>query len=188
MRFHRLPLIVSSLVVALGVGGVLRIQAAVGTTITLLCSNGFKAVAEDLVPKFERATRNKVVVKYDLAANLKQKIEAGEPFDIAVVTPAAMDDLIAHGKIAGGTRMTIARSGLAIAIRAGAPKTDISTVDALKRALLEAKGIAYAKEGASGRRSSRASLNSASCRSARSSRSKARSCSGRFPPRFKATS
>ena len=125
-------------------------RTAAAAEITVLCSNGLKAVIEDLVPQFERATKNKVMVTYGLAAALKQRIEAGEPFDVAFLTPAAMDDLIAHNKVAADSRATVARSGLAVAIRAGAPKRDVSTVEAFKRALLDAKGIAYAKEGASG--------------------------------------
>jgi molybdate transport system substrate-binding protein len=140
-----------SAVVALGVVVVLsQARDAAADQITVLCSSGLKAVIEDLVPKFERATKHTVVVKYGLAAVLKQRIEGGEAFDVAFVTPAVLDELIAHGKIATDTRTTIAKSGLAIAIRAGAAKTDISTVDAFKRALLNAKSIAYAKEGASG--------------------------------------
>jgi molybdate transport system substrate-binding protein len=71
-------------------------------------------------------------------------------FDVAIVTPVVMDDLVAHGRIAAGTRTTIARSGLALAVRTGAPKSDIGTADAFKRTLLDARSIAYAKEGASG--------------------------------------
>jgi len=123
---------------------------AAAAEITVLCSNGLKAVVEELVPQFERATKNKVIVTYGLAASLKQRIEGGEPFDVAFVTPAVMDDLVAHGKVAGDTRTTIAKSGLAIAVRAGAAKKDVATVEAFKRALLDAKGIAYAREGASG--------------------------------------
>lgn len=126
------------------------VDSYAASEITVLCSNGLKAVVEELVPQYERATKNTVVVKYGLAASLKQQIEGGAPFDVAIVTPPVIDDLIAHGKIAAGTRTAIAQSGLAIAIRTGARKPDISTVDALKRALLDAKGIAYAKEGASG--------------------------------------
>ena len=81
---------------------------------------------------------------------MKQRIEGGEPFDAAFLTPSAIDDLIARGKIAADSRATIARSGLAIAIRTGERRADIGTVDAFKRALLGAKSIAYAKEGASG--------------------------------------
>src|SRR5262249_37672041 len=103
--------------------GLPRVAAA--DEITVLCSNGLKAVVEDLFPKFERETKHHVTVKYGLAAALKQRIEGGEAFDVAFVTPAAMDDLIALGKIAGNTCSTIARSGLALAIRNGAPKPDV---------------------------------------------------------------
>ena len=140
-----------SVVVAFGFLVMLaQARAANAAEIKVLCSNGLKAVVEELVPQFERATKHRVVVTYGLAAVLKQQIEGGEPFDVAFVTPAVMDDLIAHGKIAADSRATIARSGLAIAIRTGARKADISSVDAFKRALLGAKSIAYAKEGASG--------------------------------------
>src|SRR5438132_9943319 len=105
---------------------------------------------EELVSKFERATHHKVVVNYGLAAALGRQIEAGGLFDLAILTPAVIDDLIKERKIAADSRTTIARSGLAIVIRAGAPKPDIATIDAFKRSLLGAKSIAYAKEGASG--------------------------------------
>lgn len=118
--------------------------------IKVLCSNGIKAVMEELVPQFEQATRHKVTVRYGLSAALKRQIEAGEPFDIAVLTPPLIEDLITQGKIAGGTRATLARSGMALAIRAGGARPDIRTTDALKRTLLASKSISYAREGASG--------------------------------------
>jgi molybdate transport system substrate-binding protein len=118
--------------------------------ITVLCSSGFKAVMEELAPQFERATHHRVVVRYGLAAKLKQEIEAGEVFDLAILTPAAIDDLIKARTVAPDSRTILARSGLGIVIRAGAPKPDITTLDAFKRSLLAAKSVAYAKEGASG--------------------------------------
>ena len=118
--------------------------------ITVLCSNGFKAVMEQLAPQFERTSHRKVAVRYDLAANLKREIESGQAFDVAILTPTAIDDLIKAGKTAADSRTVLARSGLGIAIRAGAAKPDISTVDAFKRSLRAAKGIVYAREGASG--------------------------------------
>ena len=118
--------------------------------IKVLCSNGIKAVMEELVPQFERATRHTVTVTYGLSAVLKRHIEAGEPFDIAVLTPPLIDDLIKQGKIAGDSRATLARSGMALAIRAGAAKPDIRTTDALERTLLASQSISYAREGASG--------------------------------------
>jgi molybdate transport system substrate-binding protein len=137
-------------VVGFGLLMLAQVSVADAAEIKVLCSTGLKAVAEELVPQFERATEHKVVVQYGLAAVLKQRIEGGEPFDVAFVTPSVIDDLIAHGKIAADTRVVIARSGLAIAVRSGASKADIKTVEAFKRALLGAKSIAYAKEGASG--------------------------------------
>jgi molybdate transport system substrate-binding protein len=118
--------------------------------IKVLCSNGIKAVMEELVPRFEQATRHTITIRYGLSAALERQIEAGEPFDIAVLTPPLIDDLVKQGKIAGDTRATLARSGMALAIRAGAAKPDIRTTDALKRTLLASKSLAYAKEGASG--------------------------------------
>jgi len=140
-----------SAVVALGLVVLPHLtRAAAADEITVLCSNGLKAVVEDLAPKFEGTTHHKLVVKYGLAASLRQRIKDGEAFDVAFVTPAVMDDLIADGRISRDTRATVARSGLALAIRTGTRKPDIGTADAFKRALVNAKSIAYAKEGASG--------------------------------------
>jgi molybdate transport system substrate-binding protein len=123
---------------------------AAADEITVLCSNGLQAVVAELAPMFESATKHKVVVTYGLAAALKQRIEGGEAFDVAFLTPPAIDDLVAHGKVSAESRTPIARSGLALGMRAGAPRPDVGTVDAFKRALLQAKSIAYVKEGASG--------------------------------------
>lgn len=117
--------------------------------LTVLCSNGIKAVIEELVPQFELATRHRVVITFGVSALLKRQIEAGELFDIAILTPPLIDDLVKQGKIVGDTRTALARSAVALAIRAGAAKPDIRTTDALKRTLLASKSIAYAREGAS---------------------------------------
>lgn len=117
--------------------------------ITVLCSNGFRAVMQDLVPQFERATAHSVTVRYGLSAAIARQIEAGEAFDLAVLTPALIDDLIAKGTLARGTRVTLARSAIALAIREGSPKPDVRTTDALRRTLLASTSIAYAREGAS---------------------------------------
>ena len=118
--------------------------------IKILCSNGIRAVMEELIPQFEQATKHKVLITYGLSAALKRQIEAGEAFDMAVLTPALVDDLIKQGRIAGDTRTELARAGMAVMIRAGASRPDIRTTDALKRTLLASKSIAYAREGAGG--------------------------------------
>jgi molybdate transport system substrate-binding protein len=144
---------VSRIVFAVGVAiAIVLVEpgGAQAAEIKVLCSNGFKAVLDELAPQFERATNHKVVVTYGLAAVLKQQIDAGEAFDLAILTPAAIDDLIKTRKVAADSRTMLARSGLAIAIRAGARKIDISTADAFKRSLTGATSIAYVREGASG--------------------------------------
>jgi molybdate transport system substrate-binding protein len=146
MRIARL-----ALAVAVANAGVLvEASTARAAEIKVLCSNGFQAVLTELAPQFERATQHRLVVTYGLAAVLKQRSEGGETFDVAILTPAAIDDLIKARKVAADSRTTLARSGLAIAIRAGARKPEIATVDAFKRALVGAKSITYVKEGASG--------------------------------------
>jgi len=125
-------------------------NAAQAAEVRVLCSNGLKAVMEDLAPQFEKATGNKVVVTFGLAAEFKQQIEAGQPFDVAVLTPPLIDDLIKQGKMAPDTRAVIARTGLGIMIRAGGRKPDVTTTEAFKHSLLGAKSIAFAKVGASG--------------------------------------
>src|SRR5262245_26455670 len=125
-------------------------QSAYAAEIRVLCSNGLKAVMEDLAPQFERASGNKVVMTFGLAAEFKQQIEKGESFDLAVLTPPLIDDLIKQGKMTADSRAVIARTGLGLMIRAGAHKPDVSNTEAFKRSLLGAKSIAFAKVGASG--------------------------------------
>lgn len=118
--------------------------------IRVLSSVGIKAVVEVLGPQFERATKHKVTTVFDLAGVLKTRIEGGEPFDVAILTPAMIDELIAKGKLAAASRTEIARTGLGLMIRAGAPKPDLSTSEAFRKTLLAAKSITYVTTGASG--------------------------------------
>src|SRR5262249_6626430 len=120
------------------------------TALTVVSSNGFQAALEQLAPRFEREKKKRLNVTYDLAATLKQRIENGLGFDLAVLTPAAIDDLITSGKIAAASRTPLARVGLGLAVRAGARKPDVATTDAFKRTLTNARSITYVKEGASG--------------------------------------
>jgi molybdate transport system substrate-binding protein len=129
---------------AVGIGG------AQGAELKVLCSNGLREVMLELAPEFERASGHKLNLTFGLAAAFKQKIEAGEPFDVVVLVPALLDDVVKQGKVTGDSRAIIARAGNGLAIRAGAPRPDIKTPDAFKATLLNAKSIAYAKAGQSG--------------------------------------
>jgi molybdate transport system substrate-binding protein len=128
----------------------LHVGAAKAEEIRVLSSVGIRTVVEELVPEFERATNHNVTLVFDLASVLKTKIEAGEPFDVAILTPPLLDDLIGKGIVAADTRAPLARVGLGLMIRAGAAKPNVSSVDAFKQTLLEAQAISYAPAGASG--------------------------------------
>jgi molybdate transport system substrate-binding protein len=115
-----------------------------------LSTNALKSTLEELIPQFEKATQHKVTVVWGAAANLKVQIEKGETLDATLLTTALVDDLVKQGKLDGATRTPLARSGIGVAVRKGAPKPDISTTDAYKRALLDAKSITYVEQGQSG--------------------------------------
>jgi molybdate transport system substrate-binding protein len=107
-------------------------------------------VLDELLPAFERASARRVTVSYDPAQIMLKRIAAGESGDVAILGQPAIDALAAQGKIAPESRRTLARCGVGIGVRAGAPRPDISSVESLKRALLEAKSIAHTTHGASG--------------------------------------
>jgi molybdate transport system substrate-binding protein len=90
------------------------------------------------------------VIEYAFATDLKRRIEAGSPFDVAILPPDMADDLMRRDKLVTGSRVDLGRTGMGVAVRRGAPKPDIGTVDAFRRALLAAPTIAYADGGASG--------------------------------------
>ena len=123
---------------------------APATEIKLISTIGVRSAVEELAPQFESKTGHKVAITFGVANVLKRQIEAGEAFDLAIMTAAVADDLIKQGRLVAATRTDVARGGIGIAVRAGAPKPDIGTVEALKRALLAAPSITYAKEGGSG--------------------------------------
>jgi molybdate transport system substrate-binding protein len=127
--------------------------AAPAAELKVMSTVALSATLDDLKPKFESATGNKLSIVYSVIADLKKRIQDGETADVMLLSRAALDDLQAQSKVASGSIVNVARSSVAITVRAGAPKPDISTSDALKRTLLEGKSIVYAdpaKGGASG--------------------------------------
>lgn len=100
--------------------------------------------------QFEQESGYKLAITSDVGAGLIRRINAGEPFDVFAGTPSQVAGLIKDGKVIADTRADLVRSGIGVEVRAGAPKPDISSVEAFKRTLLDAKSIAYLKEGASG--------------------------------------
>lgn len=118
--------------------------------ITVLASNGIKPAVVELVPQFEKATGHRLIFTWGASNLLVKKIEGGEAFDVVIVTPALIKSLIKQGKVVDGSAIDLARVGLGVAVKQGAPKPDIGTVEAFKRTLLNAKAIAYSAVGLSG--------------------------------------
>jgi molybdate transport system substrate-binding protein len=123
--------------------------AADGAELKIFGSRVTKMVMGDLGAQFEQASGYTPVVITDVAAVMKRRIESGEPFDLAVLVDFQTDDLIKSGKLLADTRADVMKAGIGVAVKRGAPKPDIGTVEAFKRTLLNAKSITYLKEGAS---------------------------------------
>ena len=123
------------------------IQAA---ELRFFVGGGFSAATKEIGPAFERATGHRIVPTFDSQGGLQKRIDASEPFDVLLIGPGLVDPLIKQGKIVPATRVNVARAGLGVAVRPASPKPDISSVDAFKRALTDAKAVAYVGEGHSG--------------------------------------
>jgi len=111
--------------------------------IHVLASPAMKQAYQELVPQFEKASGHKVVTNWAGTADILKRMKAGESADLVVVAASTLDELTRLGRIVPGSRVDIARSGIGAAVRKGAPKPDIGSGEALKRALLSAKSIAY---------------------------------------------
>ena len=125
-------------------------REAAGAEIKVLTAGAFKQVLLALVPDFERATGHKVTVQNDTVGALTKRIAGGEAFDLAVLTPKAVDDLAKEGKFVAGSRANLARVGVGVVVKDGTPKPDVASVAAFKQALLAAKSVAYIDPAAGG--------------------------------------
>jgi molybdate transport system substrate-binding protein len=128
-------------------------QTAGAAEIKVLTAGAFKQVLLAVVPQYEKQTGNTVKVENDTVGGLVKRIEGGDAFDVVIVSPAAIDNLAKAGKVAAGSHSDLARVGVGIVVKEGAPRPDISSVDAVKRALVAAKSVAYidpASGGSSG--------------------------------------
>jgi molybdate transport system substrate-binding protein len=116
----------------------------------VLSGNGSRPAVIELTAQFEKATGHKVNVEFFVNPTVKKMVEEGAPFDVTVLNPPVLDELIKSGKVVASSRAVIGRIGLGAAIKEGAPRPDISTVEGFKRALLASKAVAYPGDGASG--------------------------------------
>jgi molybdate transport system substrate-binding protein len=128
--------------------------SATAAEVRVMISGGLSAAYNVLVPEFERATGHKVLTAYGPSMGttvnaIPIRLERGEAADVVIMVGYALGDLIQQGKVKADSRVDLVKSLIGIAVKAGAPKPDIGSPDALKRALLAAKSIAYS-DSASG--------------------------------------
>ena len=131
-----------------GAGAVVAAARTDAQQVCVMTSGGFTAAFLDAAPDFERANKAKVTTSFGASMggapdSIPSRLDRGEPADVVILAREALDDLVAKGKVVRGSQVDLVRSTIGMAVRAGAPKPDISTVDALKRTLLAAKSIAY---------------------------------------------
>ena len=159
MRFKPLPGMKSRPIVARAVALVVTATAlfagcACGAEVKVMISGGFSAAYRALLPEFERTTHNSVATAAGPSMGnapeaIPNRLQRAEPADVLIMVSSALDELIKLGKVVPDSRIDLARSKIGMVVRAGEPKPDISSVDAFKRALIEAKSIAYS-DSASG--------------------------------------
>src|SRR5207302_9199135 len=140
---------------ALAVLSVFLLTVTAGAAeVRVMISGGLTAAYKALVPEFERATGHKVLTAYGPSMGttvnaIPVRLERGEPADVLIMVGYALGDLVKQGKVIADSRVDLTRSLIGIAVKSGAPKPDISSAEAVKRALLAAKSIAYS-DSASG--------------------------------------
>lgn len=123
---------------------------AAAAELKVFSTIGVQSALEQLTPQLAKASGATLAVTWGTAAMLTKRVEAGETADVLILTREGVDTLAKEGKIAPGSTATFASSAIALSVKAGAPKPDISTPDALKKALLAAKTVAYSDPAAGG--------------------------------------
>ena len=123
---------------------------ATAAQLNLLSSTAVQTVLEEVLAQHELASGDKIAVTIASSASIMAKLKAGETPDMVILTREGIDELIKQGKVVANSRAEIASAGLGIAVKRGAPKPDISSVDALKKTLLSSRSVAYTATGASG--------------------------------------
>jgi len=124
--------------------------AATAAELKVLTAGAFKPIVVALAPVFEQRTGHKLVIDNDTAGALQKRIAGGEAFDVVVLTPAAVEQLVKDGKVVAGSPARLARVAIGVAVKQGAPAPDITSVAAFQQALLAARAVAYIDPAAGG--------------------------------------
>jgi molybdate transport system substrate-binding protein len=120
---------------------------AVAAEIIIFANQGAASATRDLAPGFEKATGHKAVVKFMSGAAMTEALKANAPGDVVSSLSEGFDGLVKEGKVVSGTVAEYARAGNGVAVKAGAPKPDISTVEGFKQAMLNANSIGHSNNG-----------------------------------------
>lgn len=135
--------------IAVAACGLFMSSAAQAADITVLSVSAVKEIVVELLPQFEKTSGHKVSIVWSGSENVKKRVDAGETYDLVIVGAPLIDGYVKAGKMQPGSRVDFVKSGIGVAVKAGAPKPDIGSAAALKNALLAAKSVAYST-GASG--------------------------------------
>ncbi len=125
--------------------------------VRVLSSNGVRVVLQEMQPQIEQSIGRRLAFEFSTSRTLTDRIEAGEAFDVAILTPSLIDELISFQKVTPGSRNEFARVGVGIGSRRGTPVERVDTLENLRRALLNAESVAYGANGQS-RRTNEASF------------------------------
>jgi molybdate transport system substrate-binding protein len=129
--------------IAVAACSLLMTHVAQAAEIRMLAAGAVKEAFLELVPQFESTSGNKVAATWTGSADIRKRIGAGEAFDLVIVGAPDIDAFVKDGKMMPGSRVDIASSGVGMAVKAGSPRPDISSSEAVKKALLSARAVAY---------------------------------------------
>ena len=130
--------------------GLLVAHTAMSAELKLLVAGAYKTVAQELGAAYEKRTGHKVILEEGTAGQLAKRVADGEAFDVMVVTPAVIKQLSDGGRIRVESAANVAKVGIGVAVKEGAPKPDLSSADAFRKALLDARRVAYIDPAAGG--------------------------------------
>ena len=136
---------VPKLAAAIGAAMILTVTGVTthAAEIRVLSTQATEEAYRELVPEFEKATGHKVATTFTGTLDANKRLAAGEGYDLLIMSASSIDEHIKGGKVAPGSRVDLAKSGVGVGVKSGAPKPDISTTDALKKAILAARSIGY---------------------------------------------
>jgi molybdate transport system substrate-binding protein len=140
MMMRAIRLLAGSLALVAGIWA----AKAGAVELKVLSAGAMRAALQELAPAFEAASGNKLRIEYSTAGDIEKKVAAGDEIDVAILTKPRLDKLVREAKIVGGSTQTLARAQIGLAVKKGAARPDISSVEAFKKALLNAKSVAYA--------------------------------------------